>query len=343
MNPNWGGAAMDYFMSYFIFSLIGAAVLVAVLAFIPASIAKSKGRSFGAWYVYGFLLWIVAIIHAAVLPYPQNIMSQTSPNQIVNAPRKITLSQDMITDYDVNLPMDLLWYTIQKNEISNVIYLGIKLYSFFNSPVKALKLDIHCFDAFGDPVDKSNIYHALLQDLNVIPHVETFLNFIELNGFEDTRSVKIDVTQALLQDGIWNNTESRSAPAGQKWTGQDLENCKLLFGENAVYKPEETEYGWNCTCGRPNSNLKVQCVRCQTKREDALKITSSLLRQLAVEKKVRIQAENEQSRIREEQSRIREEQKLLRDKKFVIIFGVIAIIIIIATLIIFIIFITSQN
>jgi len=303
--------------SYLIFSLIGAAVL----AFIPASIARSKGRSFGAWYVYGFLLWIVAVIHAAALPYPQNTLSQTqpqqapmrdvsqiSPNQIVNAPRKMTLSQDMNTDYDVNMPMDVLWYAIQKNEMSNIIYLEIKLISFFTSPIKALKLDIHCFDAFGDPVGKSNIYHALLQDLNIIPHTETFLNFIELNGFENTRSVKIDVTQALLQDEIWNNTESRSAPTGQKWTGQDLEYSKFLYGENAVYKPEETEYGWNCTCGRPNSNLKVQCIRCQTKREDALKITSSLLKQLAVEKKVRIQAENEQSRIREEQSRIREEQ-----------------------------------
>jgi len=303
--------------SYLIFSLIGAAVL----AFIPANIAKSKGRSFGAWYVYGFLLWIVAIIHAAALPYPQNIMSQTqpqqapmrdvsqiSPNQIVKAPRKITLSQDMNTDYDLNMPMDVLWYAIQKNEMSNIIYLEIKLISFFNSPIEALKFDIHCFDAFGDPVGKSNIYHALLQDLNIIPHEETFLNVIELHGFENTRSVKIDVTQVLLRSGIRNNTESRSVPAGQKWTGQDLENSTLLYGKNAVYKPEETEYGWNCTCGRPNSNSKVQCIRCQTKREDALKITSFLLKQLVIEnEEKKLRAQNDDAQRDAERKRIRKE------------------------------------
>ena len=43
------------------------AVIAAILAFIPASIAKSKGRSFGTWWLYGFLLFIVAFIHSLFL------------------------------------------------------------------------------------------------------------------------------------------------------------------------------------------------------------------------------------------------------------------------------------
>lgn len=35
-----------------------------VLGFIPAFIASSKGRSFGLWYIYGVLLFIVALIHS---------------------------------------------------------------------------------------------------------------------------------------------------------------------------------------------------------------------------------------------------------------------------------------
>jgi hypothetical protein len=35
-------------------------VLAALLALIPANIAKNKGHSFASWYVFGFLLWIVA-------------------------------------------------------------------------------------------------------------------------------------------------------------------------------------------------------------------------------------------------------------------------------------------
>ncbi len=38
-----------------------------VIGLIPASIAQSKGHDFFAWYVYGVLLFIVALIHALVL------------------------------------------------------------------------------------------------------------------------------------------------------------------------------------------------------------------------------------------------------------------------------------
>ena len=38
------------------------------LGLIPAAIAQSKGRSFGGWYIYGVLLWIVAMIHVLVIP-----------------------------------------------------------------------------------------------------------------------------------------------------------------------------------------------------------------------------------------------------------------------------------
>ncbi len=42
-------------------------VTVIVLAFIPAMIAKSKGRSFALWWLYGFLLFIIALVHAILL------------------------------------------------------------------------------------------------------------------------------------------------------------------------------------------------------------------------------------------------------------------------------------
>ncbi|SFL65975.1 zinc ribbon domain-containing protein [Pelosinus propionicus] len=37
------------------------------LGLIPGVIAKSKGRSFFSWYVYGVLLFIVALIHSIVI------------------------------------------------------------------------------------------------------------------------------------------------------------------------------------------------------------------------------------------------------------------------------------
>lgn len=43
-------------------SIITLAV-AALLGFIPANIAKNKGHSFGLWWFYGWMLFIVAIIH----------------------------------------------------------------------------------------------------------------------------------------------------------------------------------------------------------------------------------------------------------------------------------------
>ncbi|WP_210453135.1 zinc ribbon domain-containing protein [Pantoea ananatis] len=39
-------------------------VICAILGCIPASIAKGKGRNFLEWWIYGALLFIVALIHS---------------------------------------------------------------------------------------------------------------------------------------------------------------------------------------------------------------------------------------------------------------------------------------
>ncbi len=42
-------------------------IIAAVLALIPANIAKKKGRSFGLWWFYGWMLFIVALIHSLIM------------------------------------------------------------------------------------------------------------------------------------------------------------------------------------------------------------------------------------------------------------------------------------
>lgn len=42
-------------------------VIAILLGLIPAAIAKSKGRSFGLWWLYGFLIFIVALPHALMI------------------------------------------------------------------------------------------------------------------------------------------------------------------------------------------------------------------------------------------------------------------------------------
>lgn len=42
-------------------------IIAMVIGFLPAYIAKQKGRSFWKWYIYGVLIFIVAIIHALLM------------------------------------------------------------------------------------------------------------------------------------------------------------------------------------------------------------------------------------------------------------------------------------
>ena len=53
--------------------LLGMLFFAAILGLIPGFIAKSKGYSFSAWWLYGFLIFIVAIIHVLFIPNKKNI------------------------------------------------------------------------------------------------------------------------------------------------------------------------------------------------------------------------------------------------------------------------------
>lgn len=54
--------------------------IAALLGLIPANIAKNKGYSFGLWWFYGWMLFIVAIIHVNFIPDKNNPISSTNNN-----------------------------------------------------------------------------------------------------------------------------------------------------------------------------------------------------------------------------------------------------------------------
>lgn len=54
-------------------------ILAAGLAFIPADIARKKGYSFGLWWFYGWMLFIVAIIHVSLIEDKNAQQKQSAP------------------------------------------------------------------------------------------------------------------------------------------------------------------------------------------------------------------------------------------------------------------------
>lgn len=49
-------------------------ILAAIIGLIPAAVAKNKGRSFGVWWFYGAMLWIVAMPHSLMLKHDQKAL-----------------------------------------------------------------------------------------------------------------------------------------------------------------------------------------------------------------------------------------------------------------------------
>lgn len=68
--------------SYWIGYVFGL-VIAAFLALIPANIAKRKGHSFGLWWFYGWMLFIVAIIHVQFIEDRSNLKTSNYPPQTV--------------------------------------------------------------------------------------------------------------------------------------------------------------------------------------------------------------------------------------------------------------------
>lgn len=46
---------------------MGTIIIAVLVGLIPAAIASSKGRSFGAWWIYGALLFIIALPHSLLI------------------------------------------------------------------------------------------------------------------------------------------------------------------------------------------------------------------------------------------------------------------------------------
>jgi len=63
------------------------------IALIPAVIARNKGRSFIKWWIYGILLFIVALPHALLIKPDQSLIEK---RQISEGMKKCPFCAEMI-------------------------------------------------------------------------------------------------------------------------------------------------------------------------------------------------------------------------------------------------------
>lgn len=68
-------------------------IIAVILGLIPACIASSKGRSFFWWWVYGFFLFIVALIHSIVISKNHSVLDD---RQLGNGMRKCPFCAELV-------------------------------------------------------------------------------------------------------------------------------------------------------------------------------------------------------------------------------------------------------
>ena len=66
-----------------------------VLGLIPAIIAQSKGRSFWGWWIYGALLFIVALVHSLVIQKDEKTHEQ---QMVSNGMKKCPYCAELIKE-----------------------------------------------------------------------------------------------------------------------------------------------------------------------------------------------------------------------------------------------------
>ncbi len=71
-------------------------IIAAFLGLIPASIARRKGYSFGLWWFYGWMLFIVAIIHVNLI---EDKTQPKMPPYVYGAPPAAPSAADELKKY----------------------------------------------------------------------------------------------------------------------------------------------------------------------------------------------------------------------------------------------------
>ena len=83
-------------MGYLIVPVIVGTIMAALLGLIPASIARRKGYSFGLWWFYGWMLFIVAIIHVNLI---EDKTQPKTPSYAYGAPPAAPSAADELKKY----------------------------------------------------------------------------------------------------------------------------------------------------------------------------------------------------------------------------------------------------
>ncbi len=291
-----------------------------IIGLIPAYIAQKKGRDFFPWYIYGVCLFFFAMIHAIVLPEKNEGKPDNQPLAQKVRESIIPLKETSVTNIykdplilNLNCPIDFLSYTIKVPEDHKNAFANIEFQNLSNKNVAGIKLKILCYDAFNEPVinDGDNFLEENIQDLSVSPGKKFGSEtLIELEGFANTRKIKVIVTSVLFANGtIWNyNEDDLFELTTNPLQEEELAKLKIVAGKDVVCYARIEDAFWQCVCGRANLQDAINCIRCEREKQFVMKCCS-------FESQVDVELQHRREKMVEEERKRKEAQRKVQDEQ----------------------------
>lgn len=235
----------------------------ALLAIIPAKIAKDKGKSFGAWYVYGLFLWLIAFIHSLCLQREEHIeeINVTENN-----------NENGFQQYSLNLPVVITGYSLLKRE--NKLKLEVSLRNIGNVRVEALKVNAYGYNAFGEAiqVDGKDFFELLIQDVHLDENAATSIVVEKDIPDINIRKLELKITQVLTETmpvfaEILNFDVEKKLIEKQEEKEYFYKKNPYFRYLKRIFYPQQNDKYWLCSCGYINSNGSEECTYCHSNKE----------------------------------------------------------------------------
>ena len=232
-------------------------VINLIIAAIPATIAtnKDKNRSFGLWYIYGFFLFLIALIHSLCISNrnelePEIIKTNTLKNQSFLI--------------DLYSPVLVLAYEII--QIDKTFYLKLDLKNLAGTMIDSIKGNYEAYDSFNELIsaDEGEKHNFIIQDMALLPGYHKIFQVPLLS--ENIRRIdSFSVTQVkYAQENIQHINQHLFEMYGGEEIPKDYLKAAQSLLSSAKYYPQLTANGWICTCGYPNLDSNTCCANCKT-------------------------------------------------------------------------------
>lgn len=255
----------------------------AALAAVPAAIASKKGYDFGIWWIYAWMLWIVAFIHICLMPNKNR--KPPRYERLYSLPRELHMA---------GMPVLIRRGEMSIDNISGERIVELEIKNLQEVPIRELELSIVAMDEAGISLGAPLTFRY--SDLQA-KRDEVIGGRTDIR-IADRRAMRfsVDLTCVVLANGqLWHGGNepmgSMPEPVLLKELlvdGELLKQYRLEHGKQCRYVYASSPTLWRCACGALNWQGEKKCHRCGLQ---PLELQMVDIRALAAHKEQRLQRE----------------------------------------------------